>query len=204
MELSTNREGYGCSSCAFFFLLSVKWNEIAQAVKYNVTFVIGLFITSIHPFFITTTLAQREASGANPSCLGVKAEQVASLLQGHMQKTTIHTGTHSDSQFRVPTVHVFGLLEKAVGPGAKPRGHRKNMNTSHRRPGDQTPDLCVFFEAIVLNTVTPCLHSLLMKQNIESAWRENKMHVKKSLMKRFPFIFVPGLVWGFRRQFVMR
>lgn len=127
-----------------FFLLSVKWNEIAQAVKYNVTFEIGLFITSIYPFFITTTLAQREAGVANPSCLGVKAEQVASLLQGHMQKTTIHTGTHSDSQFRVPTVHVFGLLEKAVGPGAKPRGHRKNMNTSHWRPGGSNPwPLCV-------------------------------------------------------------
>lgn len=121
MELSAKREGYGCSSCAFFFfLLSAKWNEITQAVKYKVTVVIGLFITSIHPFFfITTTLALREAGGANPSCLGVKAEQVASLLQGHMQKKqpfTLALTPTANSEF--PLCMFLDFWEKAVGPGA--------------------------------------------------------------------------------------
>lgn len=128
MELSAKREGYGCSSCAFFFFfsLSAKWNEITQAVKYKVTVVIGLFITSIHPLFYYDYSCTKRSGWSQPKLSWGEGRTSSQFIAGpHAKKTTIHTGTLSHSQFRVPTVHVFRLLGESSGT----RSDRSHVDT---------------------------------------------------------------------------
>lgn len=146
------------------------------------------------------------AGGTDPSWIRAGFTSMPVHCSTTCKNQPIYTGTHSDSGCTVPSMHVSGLLEKAVMPGVKPYGHRKNVNTWLCTSGDQTHDLCVCVKTTVFTAATLCLH--LLQNLFDSSFcvmlirlypaSENKMLVKNSLSSVFLSIFsVPGLVWLF-------
>lgn len=103
------------------FLLSAKLNEITQAVKYKVTVVIGLFITSIHPFFFYYDYSCTKRSGwSQPKLSWGEGRTSSQFIAGpHAKKKQpfpLALTPTANSEF--PLCMFLDFWEKAVGPGA--------------------------------------------------------------------------------------